>query len=99
MEGTGETDSVAEEDGFEPSVPPEKGSTSSRCSTFPALPFERDRGFESAFLRQPVCLTGAFHAHGRKDPAFRGAVSLNETRDRDHWPRAGSLWLLFSDGH
>jgi hypothetical protein len=54
MKGTGETDSPPEEDGFEPSVPPEKGSTSSRCSTFPALPFERDRGFESAFLQRRV---------------------------------------------
>src|SRR6266404_9112310 len=32
-------DSALEENGFEPSVPPEKGPTSSRCSTFPALPF------------------------------------------------------------
>ncbi len=32
-------DSPLEEDGFEPSVPPEKEPTSSRCSTFPALPF------------------------------------------------------------
>jgi hypothetical protein len=31
-------DSPLEEDGFEPSVPPEEGPTSSRCSTFPALP-------------------------------------------------------------
>src|SRR6266404_7667494 len=32
-------DTSLEEDGFEPSVPPEKGPTSSRCSTVPALPF------------------------------------------------------------
>src|SRR6267378_554348 len=32
-------ESSVEEDGFEPSVPPEKGPTSSRCSTVPALPF------------------------------------------------------------
>jgi hypothetical protein len=32
-------DSPTEEDGFEPSVPREEGLTSSRCSTFPALPF------------------------------------------------------------
>ena len=44
---------------------------------------ERDQGFESAFLRRPVCLTSAFHAYRRKDPAFAGSVSLDETRERD----------------
>ena len=43
----------------------------------------RDRGFESSFLRRPVCLTSAFHAYRRKDPAFAGSVSLDETRERD----------------
>jgi hypothetical protein len=43
----------------------------------------RDRGFESCFLRRPVCLTSAFHAYRRKDPAFAGSVSLDETRERD----------------
>ncbi len=42
-----------------------------------------DRGFESPFLRRPVCLTSAFHAYRRKDPAFAGSVSLDETRERD----------------
>jgi hypothetical protein len=34
-------------------------------------------------LRQGVCLTGGFHGRGRKDPAFAGSVSLDETRERD----------------
>ena len=34
-------------------------------------------------LRQGVCLTGAFHGCRRKDPAFAGSVSLDETRERD----------------
>src|SRR4029077_17434980 len=34
-------------------------------------------------LLDPVCLTSAFHAYRRKDPAFAGSVSLNETRERD----------------
>jgi hypothetical protein len=46
-------------------------------------PRERDQQFESAFLRRPVCLTSAFHAYRRKDPAFPGGVSLEETRERD----------------
>ena len=44
---------------------------------------ERDRWFESGSLRRPVCLTSAFHAYRRKDPAFAGSVSLDETRERD----------------
>ena len=43
---------------------------------------ERDREFESPFLHRPVCLTSAFHAYRRKDPAFAGSVSLDETRER-----------------
>ena len=42
-----------------------------------------DRRFESGSLRRPVCLTSAFHAYRRKDPAFAGSVSLDETRERD----------------
>ena len=42
-----------------------------------------DRGFESTSLRRPVCLTSAFHAYRRKDPAFAGSVSLDETREPD----------------
>ena len=49
------TDLPVEEDGFEPSVPPEKGPTSSRCSTFQHFPSERDRGFESVSLQRRVC--------------------------------------------
>ena len=48
-----------------------------------SLSQERDRWFESGSLRRPVCLTGAFHACRRKDPAFAGSVSLDETRERD----------------
>ena len=44
---------------------------------------EGDRQFESRSLRRPVCLTSAFHAYRRKDPAFAGSVSLDETRERD----------------
>ena len=44
---------------------------------------EGDQKFESGFLRRPVCLTSAFHAYRRKDPAFAGSVSLDETRERD----------------
>ena len=47
-------------------------------------PFSRgDQRFESLLLRRPVCLTSAFHAYRRKDPAFAGSVSLDETRERD----------------
>ena len=42
-----------------------------------------DRRFESLFLQRRVCLASAFHAHRRKDPAFPGGVSLEETRERD----------------
>jgi hypothetical protein len=35
---------------------------------------ERDEKFESISLRQPVCLTGAFHGCTRKGPAFAGSV-------------------------
>ena len=45
--------------------------------------FEGDQQFESPLLRRPVCLTSAFHAYRRKDPAFAGSVSLDETRERD----------------
>ena len=44
---------------------------------------ERDRGFESPFLRRRVSLTGAFRACPRKDPAFAGSESLDETREWD----------------
>src|SRR6266850_574977 len=44
---------------------------------------EGDRWFESGSLRRPVCLTSAFHAYRRKDPAFAGSVSLDETREWD----------------
>ena len=44
---------------------------------------EGDRWFESTSLRRPVCLTSAFHAYRRKDPAFAGSVSLDVTRERD----------------
>src|SRR6266446_3839539 len=44
---------------------------------------ERDREFESPFLRHGVCLTGASHGYRRKGPAFAGSVSLDETRERD----------------
>src|SRR5207244_9776512 len=37
--------------------------------------------FESCSLRRPVCLTGAFHACRRKDPASAGSV--------DHVPGRG----------
>src|SRR5947207_14448997 len=42
-----------------------------------------NRRFESISLRRPVCLNSAFHAYRRKDPAFAGSVSLDETRERD----------------
>jgi len=67
-------------------------SSQSQCSTDPGLIagtwhrplfLTRDRWFESGSLRRPVCLTGAFHACRRKDPAFPGSVSLDETRERD----------------
>src|SRR6266436_5212522 len=49
-----------------------------------AAPFPwGDQRFESVFLQRPVCLTSAFHAYRRKDPAFAGSVSLDETRERD----------------
>ena len=52
------------------------------CSEKPPV-LRGDRQFESVFLRRPVCLTSAFHAYRRKDPAFAGSVSLDETRERD----------------
>jgi hypothetical protein len=39
---------------------------------------ERDRRFESNFLRRGVCLTSAFRGCRRKDPAFAGTVSLDD---------------------
>ena len=39
---------------------------------------ERDRRFESNFLRRGVCLTSAFRGCRRKDPAFAGRVSLDD---------------------
>ena len=42
-----------------------------------------DRWFESVFLRQPVCLTGASHGLHTLRRGFRGSMSLDETRERD----------------
>src|ERR1700730_16725269 len=42
-----------------------------------------DRGFDSPSLQRRVCLTSAFHAYRRKDPAFARSVSLDVTRERD----------------
>jgi hypothetical protein len=44
---------------------------------------EGDRWFESTSLQRRVCLTSAFHAYRRKDPAFARSVSLDVTRERD----------------
>ena len=44
---------------------------------------EGDRQFESRSLQRRVCLTSAFHAYRRKDPAFARSVSLDVTRERD----------------
>ena len=84
---------VVEKRGFEPSVPlvteplflsGKKGPVVDQGGLETRRPFLRgDRGFESSFLRRPVCLTSAFHAYRRKDPAFAGSVSLDETRERD----------------
>jgi hypothetical protein len=61
-----------------------RGTALSRLAFFAFSGTERgDRQFESGFLRRPVCLTSAFHAYRRKDPAFAGSVSLDETRERD----------------
>src|SRR5712671_5325725 len=54
-----------------------------RSTSPPRESSERDRGFESRFLRRGVCLTGAFHGYRRKGPAFARSVSLDETRERD----------------
>ena len=58
------------------------GGVEEACSEKPPV-LRGDRQFESVFLRRPVCLTSAFHAYRRKDPAFAGSVSLDETRERD----------------
>src|SRR4029077_14800166 len=64
----------------------------SQCSTDPGLIagtwhlpllLTRHPWLESGSLPRPVCLTSAFHAYRRKDPAFAGSVSLDETRERD----------------
>ena len=58
MEGTGETDSSAEQAGWGPSpwVPRKsRGSVRTVLKTHRAR--EGDRGFESSFLQQPVCLS------------------------------------------
>ena len=60
---------------------------------------EGDRQFESPSLRRPVCLTSAFHAYRRKDPAFAGSVSLDGTRERDVLARSRLALAPFSDGH
>ena len=54
-----------------------------------------DQEFESGFLRRPVCLTSAFHAYRRKDPAFAGSVSLDETRERDVLATTGLTLAAF----
>src|SRR5436190_15520666 len=65
MEGTGETDSVLEGRRFEPPVPPEDGAFQNSILSIPQaanrleteLPRpERDRGFESPYLRQRLRL-------------------------------------------
>ena len=58
------------------------GGVEEACSEKPPV-LGGDRQFESVFLRRGVCLTGAFHGYRRKDPAFAGSVSLDETRERD----------------
>ena len=48
------------------------------------VPFHQgDQRFESSSLRRRVSLTGAFRACPRKDPAFAGSESLDETREWD----------------
>src|SRR4029077_20759813 len=44
---------------------------------------EGDRGLECPPSTGESVLTSAFHAYRRKDPAFAGSVSLDETRERD----------------
>ena len=67
-------------------------SSQSQCSTDPGLIagtwhrplfLTRDRWFESGSLRRRVSLTGALRGWRRKDPAFAGSVSLDETREPD----------------
>src|SRR5438132_10517221 len=48
--------------------------------------------FESLFLHRRVCLTSTFHGCRRKDPAFAGSVSLDETSLR--WRKLTRLRVL-----
>jgi len=43
----------------------------------------RDEFAPDCLLQRRVCLASAFHAYGRKDPAFARSVSLDVTRERD----------------
>src|SRR6202022_4693918 len=83
------TDSLLEESEFEPSVPPVNELVSpagTRMRTRRQGRSRRrrlcsgDQGFESAFLRQGVCLTGGFHGYRRKGPqAYLTVLEHGET--------------------
>src|SRR6266481_1123153 len=79
-------DSPLEEDGFEPSVPPEKGRTSSRCSTVPALPFPR--GTEGS---NPSSSTGESANHRSLSGGHHGCRNVEIGKDQLGFLVVGAL--------